>query len=149
MKPTTPKKASRLLTGQAGASLQPLLSYANYLQQQSNHLRSSLSEPVASHIALANIQNGVATILVDSSTWLGKVRYLAPIIQQCLIKQGLQINKVEFKTDPHQRAARKIEAEPAVMSRSTSELLESFAGDVDNPRLQAALQRLAKHGKKP
>ena len=148
-KPSPPKRASKLLTGQGSLSLQPLLSYANYLQQQSDRLRSSLSEPIASHIALANVRNGVASILVDSSTWLGKVRYLAPMIQQILIKQGLQINKVEFKADPNQHAVRKIEIQPAFMSPATSDLLEHFADDIENPKLQAALQRLAKHGKKP
>ncbi len=147
-RPTHPKQAAKILNGPKASSLQPLLSYANYLQHQSKRLRGSLSEPIASHIALANIQHGVATIIVDSSTWLGKVRYLAPIIQQTLINQGLTINKVVFKADPTYHLGRKPEHPPAVMPAAAGELLHDFASSIDNPKLQAALQRLAKHGKR-
>ncbi len=146
-KPITPKKASNLLIGKGASSLQPLLSYANYLQKQSDHLRNSLSEPFASHIALANIRNGIATIMVDSSTWLGKIRYLAPTIQQILSQQGLQISKVEFKADPNKHAEREFQMEAAVMSQAAGDLLEKFAESIDDAELQSALKRLAKHGK--
>ncbi len=142
-----PKQVAKILNGPGASSLQPLLSYANYLQNQSKRLRDSLSEPIASHIALANIRHGVATIVVDSSTWLGKVRYLAPTIQQTLIKQGLMINKVVFKADPTYHLGRKFEHPPAVMPATAGELLHDFANSVSNPKLQAALHRLAKHGK--
>ncbi len=142
-----PKQVAKILNGPGASSLQPLLSYANYLQNQSKRLRDSLSEPIASHIALANIRHGVATIVVDSSTWLGKVRYLAPTIQQTLIKQGLMINKVVFKADPTYHQGRKFEHPPAVMPATAGELLHDFANSVSNPKLQAALHRLAKHGK--
>ena len=147
-KPIRPRQAAKILNGPEASSLQPLLSYANYLQHQSKCLRDSLSEPIASHIALANIQHGVATIMVDSSTWLGKVRYLAPVIQQTLLKQGLMINQVVFKADPTYHLGRKFEHPPAVMPAAAGELLHDFANSVSNPKLQAALHRLAKHGKR-
>ncbi len=142
-----PKLATKILNRQGDTSLQPLLGYADYLHQQSKRLRQSLSEPIASHIALANIKNGVATIVVDSSSWLGKVRYLAPIIRQLLTSQGLTISRVEFKTDPSHHLARKIKPQPAVMSTATGKLLHSFAESINNPELQTALLRLSKHGK--
>ncbi len=147
-KPTTPKKASSLLHGRQSSTLQPLISYASHLQQLTKRIQNALSEPFASHIALANIRNGVATILVDSSTWLGKVRYLAPLIQQTLQQQGLNITRVEFKADPNQHAAREIEYEPAIMSPETGQLLENFSESVENQKLKEALKRLALHGKK-
>ncbi len=146
-KSTRLKLATKILNREGDASLQPLLGYADYLHQQSKRLRQSLSEPIASHIALANIQNGVATIVVDSSSWLGKVRYLAPIIRQLLTSQGLAISRVEFKADPSHHLARKIKPQPAVMSATTGKLLHNFAESVSDPALQTALLRLSKHGK--
>ena len=147
-KPFTPRKALRFLNNNTGSKLQPLISYASFIRQQDEKLRSQFSEPIASHIALANVRNGVATIVVDSATWLSKVRYLAPTIQQTLNQQGLNIQRIEFKADPDQRLIRENPYEPAFMSEKTGELLSQFADSVDNPALQSALHRLSKHGKK-
>ena len=147
-KPVTPKSASRFLAMKSGSSLQPLISYASFIRQQDEKLRNGLSEPISNHIALANIRNGVATIIVDSTTWLSKVRYLAPTIQGMLIQHGLQIHKVEFKADPDQRQPRTLAHQPAYMSEATGELLNSFSQSIENTELQAALQRLAKNANK-
>lgn len=147
-KPSTPQKASRFLNLNSGSTLQPLISYASFIRQQNEKLRSSFSEPVASHIVLANIRNGIATIVVDSTTWLSKLRYLAPTIQQTLNQQGLNIHRVDFKADPDHRLQKELQHQPALMSEATGELLNNFAHSIDDPALQSALHRLAKHGKK-
>jgi hypothetical protein len=137
----------RFLTARSGNQLQPLVEYANYLAGITKKLRDQLDPMVSKHIAIANIHGDRATILVNSSTWMGKIRYLEPMILESLKQQGLPLKQLDFKVDPTHTPPPKTIPNQAKMSKETSELLESMAETSDDPALREALKRLAKHGR--
>lgn len=139
-------KINSLLTSGQAPTLQSLLERARYLAGLTAALRQKLDGPVAAHITVANIRQETAVILVDSSTWLGKIRYLAPYIQECLLAMGLPIRNVEFKTQPQGQEPGEKPGRAPSMSASSGALLGAAAAATPDERLRAALSRLARHG---
>ncbi|MEQ6343055.1 MAG: DUF721 domain-containing protein [Gammaproteobacteria bacterium] len=145
----TPKRIAGLLAGSHDI-LQPLLARAKRLEQLNHALRSQLPPPLNQHCQVANIRGDTLVLHADSSAWALKLRYSVPVMLAQLQKQpALQhLRGIDIKVRPASIAAAPAEKpRRAHMSGDTASLLDSMADAIAHPRLQAALHRLARHGK--
>lgn len=145
----TPKRVAGLLAGNHD-TLQPLLARAKRLEQLNHALRSQLPPPLNQHCQVANIRGDTLVLHADSSAWALKLRYSVPVMLAQLQKQpALQnLRCIDIKVRPTSIAAAPPEIpRRAHMSWDTANLLDSMADAIAHPKLQAALHRLARHGK--
>lgn len=145
----TPKRVAGLLAGNHD-TLQPLLARAKRLEQLDHALRNQLPPPLNQHCQLANIRGDTLVLHADSSAWALKLRYSVPVMLAQLQKQpALQhLRGIDIKVRPASMAATPPEKpRRARMSEDTANLLDSMADGIAHPKLQAALHRLARHGK--
>ena len=111
-----------------------------------------MGTPLAQHVIPARYHDGCLSLRADSPAWAGRIRQqqadivarlrTSPVLRQLTM---LKV-RVEPLHQPRPRAARK----PVVRypSKTTVNLLEQVAGDIADPDLRAALQRLARDTKR-
>lgn len=137
---------NNLLSSGDAPALKAMLDHARNMAKITAALRQKIDSPVSGHITVANIRQGTAIILVDSPTWLGKIRYLAPMLQELLCAMGIAVRGVEFKSQPRRHM---IETRPKPgpsMSAEAGKRLTAAALSTEDEQLRTALLRLASHG---
>jgi len=145
----TPKRVAGLLAGSHDI-LQPLLARAKRLEQLNHVLRNQLPPPLNQHCQVANIRGDTLVLHADSSAWALKLRYSVPVMLAQLQKTpSLQnLRSIDIKVKPTSVTAAPAEKpRRAHMSGDAASLLDSMADAITHPKLQAALHRLARHGK--
>lgn len=135
--------AKKLLNHNQAPQLQGLIQRAHALASLDQALRARLDKPIADRLTLANIRQDTAIILVDSSVWLTRLRYLAPIILQEIQNLGQkQVTSVEMKVAP--RVHTPAPPVPPVHrpSAETLKQLREMAEGLQDNRLRDALNRV-------
>jgi len=140
------KSLSRILAAPDNG-LQPLIDHARHLQSLTDALRRGIDQPFSDHISLGNVRGDTAVIAVDSPAWLSKIRYLGPALLHILQQQpGLaSLQKIQFKVVPNAALPPSPPSHRAVLSRRGADILKNAATGMEDPKLAAALLRLARH----
>jgi hypothetical protein len=143
----------RPLPAKAGAALlrelkplKNLSTQAQRLAQLQQVLQSQLQPAAREHCQVASWRQGCLLLIVSDAHWATRLRY-----QQRRLLRQLQtletfssLNKILFKVQP-KAITKPATGTPYTLSDSAADSLQAAADTVNDPRLRAALQRLAEH----
>ena len=109
-----------------------------------------VDHPIATHVQVANAENGVLTLVADTPVWGHRIRYLAPSVLQQLRHVDATLHEVKIivrplRTEP---TATEIQPRQTHLSASAADLLNGVASTCDNPRLASILRRLSALGRR-
>lgn len=137
-----------LLAADPGA-LGALARRAERLRQATALLRAGLPQPLATHCVVAALEAGTVVVQTDASAWAARLRFMAPAVLSALqpLLHGQPAPGVKVCVRPPPGAS---EAAPAGRARArpsagAGHSLRLAAEGVADPRLSAALRRLARH----
>jgi predicted nucleic acid-binding Zn ribbon protein len=108
--------------------------------------RAVVGEPLASHVYPIRCHEGTLVLRAGSALWVNKVRHQ----QQTLLAQlrehstFREMTALEIRVAAAERPVRaQSERSALTLSAGTRQLLSAVAGDIADPELRAALERLA------
>ena len=127
--------------------LEQLMARAGHLVRLSGIFRAYLPPLLRDHAVLLRLDAERWEVQTDSAAWATRLRYALPTIRQAL---GQQLNITLPK--PRIRVMPAAVPPPAprrrlTLTRRNAEVLEAAARAQPDPRLSAALRRLAAHGR--
>ncbi|TLX53197.1 DUF721 domain-containing protein [Stutzerimonas nosocomialis] len=144
-----PARASAALLREA-KPLRALFGEAQRLARLQQLLESQLQPAAREHCRVATWQQDALLLIVTDGHWATRLRY-----QQRRLLRQLQafeefrtLTKIHFKVQPpdvQRRAAGRI----TTISACASENIKATAEGISDPRLRAALERLASHTQAP
>lgn len=113
-----------------------------------DRLLACVPEGLRRHVRLATVRDGCLVLQAEGSTWAGQLRFKTPEILAHLralpefgeVKSVRVRNVVEPRDKP-------LTATPRHMSQAAGETLDAAAACTEDPRLSAALARLARHAR--
>ncbi len=139
-----------LLSGK-DRQLNLLISQAKLLTQIGIIINQVINYQIAEHTEVVKIHNGQLTLICDSAVWATRLRYMEPQIIKKLTQFSItrQISKLEIKVRPLAFTAKKSEPlkRRAHLSQNAAEQMLQEAKAINDPQLQAAIQKLARHAK--
>ncbi len=144
-----PAKAPAALLREA-QPLKALLQQTQRLEQLQHLLESQLQPAARAHCHVASWREGCLLLILTDGHWATRLRYQ----QRRLLRQlqGLEafagLTRILFKVQPaasHRPAA----PAPSGLSASAAEHIQATAAGISDPKLKAALQRLAQHRARP
>ena len=110
-------------------------------------VRESLPPPLDRHCIGAIPQGEELTLLVQSSAWASRIRYLSRELLKQLQRRQLRFKQVHIRvsidTKPSERIKTSRRAKP--LSTENAQLLRSLSETLDDDQLKPALQRLSRH----
>jgi len=135
--------ASRFLQGneQIAALLAQIERSASLLRA----VRRALPPPCDIHCLHAGLHQGVLTLTCDSPTWAARLRFMAPQVQDGLRGAYGEITSCRVRVQPQGEPRARADVRPR-LSPETIGHLRRAAEDMDDPRIAAALRRLAQAG---
>jgi len=136
---------------QASDELATLITRTRQLKRLTNILRRHLDEQLAKHCYIGNISTPVLTILVDGASWATKLRFATPDLLEKLRQENhifSDINQIKVKilTPINKTESTAIHTGPQ-MNLENARGLRSLAESIEDPGLQQALNKLARHAK--
>jgi hypothetical protein len=109
--------------------------------------RAYLPPHLRDHALLIRLDPEGWEVQTDSAGWATRLRYALPTIRQALGQQlGMTLPKPRIRVAPPAMPAQ-LEKPRLKLTRRNAELLETAAHALTDPRLGAALRRLAAHGR--
>ena len=110
-------------------------------------VRESLSAPLDQHCIGVIPRGEVLTLLVESSAWASRLRYLARDLLKQLHRRQIHFKRIQIRVsvDTKPLPRRKTSRRAVPLSRENAALLRCLARSMDEERLRAALQRLSRH----
>ncbi len=142
-----PAKAPAALLREA-RPLQALFQQAQRLDKLQQLLESQLQPAAREHCHIATWMNGNLLLIISDGHWATRLRY-----QQRRLLRELQalpefagLQRLQFKVrppaTPPPRAGRQLS-----LSKAAAETIQASAEAILDPKLRAAMERLASHGK--
>ncbi len=124
-----------------------LMARADQLIQLSRIFYAYLPSPLRDHAVLIRLDPESWEVRTDSAAWATRLRYVLPSIRQALGQQlDMTLPKPRIRVAPAailpQSSHRRL-----TLTRRSAALLEAAAGTLTDPKLGAALRRLATHGR--
>ena len=140
-------KSIESLVSAEPSPLQNLVKKAQRIQQLGKMLESRLDPSFPGNFTLANINDGVATILANSSAWATRLRYHIPDILDELKKQLRQdrVKTVRIKIAPTHQDIPAIEKKQNKLSREAASYLIRTADDFGDSPIRDTLLSIARH----
>ena len=132
------------LLSKPGSAQQRLLRKAGQLEKLQLQLHQCLPASLAPHVQLANLRDGRLLLTADSAVWASKLRYLSVDLLQQLNAAGWPCQHIDIKVATVYAPPSAIKIK-RVISEPAKRLLLQTAGHIDDPRLAASLEKLAKH----
>lgn len=142
-----------------------LVIHARKLQHFTRLLHKILPVECRNHVEVANIRQKNLILVTDSPVWTTRMRQLAPQILQFInehetelgdstdkpdspkpVIHHIQIQTRYHSTDKHEKQSSSRRKRPRI-SDKTAELLSRSANSIDDPKLQNALLKIARHNK--
>ncbi|WP_027350869.1 DUF721 domain-containing protein [Halotalea alkalilenta] len=128
------------------STLAPLLGKAQAIERAQRQLDGHLPSELLGHVLVGGYTDGQLTLLTDRAVWLTWLRFERARLLALLryLPEFAQIEGLVFKVRP----LRPIKTAPRqlrTLSADAAERLNECANEVDDPRLKAALARLASH----
>lgn len=142
-----PQNVATLLTS-ADGRLRTLLQHARYLQRLNNTLYDILPKRLKSHVALANVTKTTVTLCAQSSAWATQAHFHVSELLEGLKKDLPDITDINIKTArPMSPARKRPAARQPRLSPENRRCLSTCADSIEDPKLRAALRRVAERGK--
>ena len=144
MRQTSPRSVGHILSSKS-SGLERLLERVNNLAEVNRALHSYLAAPLNAHCQLQNIKGQWAVVHVDSSAWATRLRYQIPQLLKFLQSlPGLgQLKEIQIQIRPPRHQAPKPKARSAQFSAASAAAVHALAESTSDPKLSAALRRLA------
>ena len=137
-----PKSVKHILNSQ-NSELQELLHHTQQLNSLNKQLSHLLPLPLSLHCTAASVERRTLLLITDSPAWATRLRLLTPNLIKAL--EGFQINSINVKIRPPQKAPEVIPRARPTMSTETSNILSHLAETTSDLKLKLALRRLARH----
>jgi hypothetical protein len=128
--------------------LQHLIDRARRLTLINQLVAGYLPAPLAQHLRVANFRAGVLVLQADSSAWRMRAHYLAPELATTLrsLPELAGLVSVQVRVAPPTATVQPPpHLPPPIISGEAGRCLADAAESVSDPRLRAALRRLAAH----
>lgn len=130
--------------------LKALFNQAQRLDQLQRLLESQLQPAAREHCHLASWREGCLLLIVTDGHWATRLRYqqrrLLRQLQAC--EEFATLTKILFKVQPS-TAQRRAPGRTIGLSADAAEHIQATAEGIADPKLRAALERLAKHRQPP
>ena len=124
-----------------------LMARAGRLAQLSQIFHAYLPPHLHDHAVLVRLDAEGWEVQTDSASWATRLRYALPTIRQALGQQlGIALPKPRIRVVPAE-APVQTRRPRLTLTQRNAEVLETAARTLTDPRLGAALRRLAAHGR--
>lgn len=128
-----------------------LVTRTRQLKRWTALFRSQIENELAPHCYISNIEDTVLAVFVDSAAWATRLRFQVPHLLPILRKihpvfAKLENIKVKILTQNNARNTPAQQLHGPTMSTDNANIINSLSESIDDPALQEALQRLARHG---
>lgn len=140
-----PAKAPAALLREA-KPLKALFSQAQRLDHLQQVVESQLQPAAREHCRVASWREGCLLLIVTDGHWATRLRYQQKRLQRQLqaLETFATLTKILFKVQPPSGEKRQA-PRPFELSDSAADNIQETAEGVSDPRLKAALERLASH----
>ena len=144
-----PARAPSVLLREA-KPLKALFSAAQRLDRLQHLLESQLQPAAREHCHLASWREGCLLLIVTDGHWATRLRYQQRRLQRQLqlIEEFAGLQRILFKVQPAYHPQQPAN-QSMVLSSAAAESIQTTADGISDPKLRAALERLASHVKKP
>jgi len=131
--------------------LRQLTDKANRLRGQAGRVAAALPEALRAHVQLATITDGCLVLKAASAAWATQARFKTPEILARLREQPefAGLRSIRIRTDLDPPAAEAPSPGLAAPGSAARDALLAQAADTSDPRLRAALERLARRARAP
>jgi hypothetical protein len=142
-----PAKATAALMREV-KPLKALFSQAQRLDQLQHLVENQLQPAAREHCHVASWREGCLLLIVTDGHWATRLRYQQRRLLKQLqaLEEFATLTKILFKVQPP-AAERRPPGHAISLSSSAAENIQATADGISDPKLRAALERLAKHGK--
>ena len=147
-RPIKAQKSTGVLQG--SISLQRLLARAAATDHLQQLLNQYLQPAAREHCLLADYQAGTLTLIVTNGHWATRLRYQQKRLLEQLqsLAEFREVTRIQFKVRPPVQQD-KPELRSIAISAQSGQTIQDSAEATHDPALREALERLAKHAKKP
>lgn len=147
-RPIKAQKTTQLL--QDNSSLQRLVQRAQSIDRLQQLLNQCLQPAAREHCYLASLQEATLTLIVTDGHWATRLRYQQKRLLQQLqqVPEFNQVLRIQFKVRPPMQPE-KAPARNIDFSEHTGQVIQASAQAISDPTLREAMERLARHTKKP
>ncbi|MCO7516663.1 DUF721 domain-containing protein [Pseudomonas guariconensis] len=145
-KPSPAQPPSALL--RQARPLRLLLNQAERLAHLQRLLESQLQPAARAHCHVASWRDGTLLLVVTDGHWATRLRYQQKRLQRQLqaLEAFANLQRIRFQVQPPVGAPRH-SGQAAELSENAAESLRETAEGITDPKLRAALERLASHAR--
>lgn len=124
--------------------LRALFDQAQRIDHLQRVLEGQLQPAAREHCRVASWRDGCLLLIISDGHWTTRMRYQQRRLQRQLqaLEEFANLTKIIFKVQPSRSAGRN-PSQGAALSAYAAESLQSTAEGISDPRLRAALERLA------
>ncbi|MCP1618223.1 hypothetical protein FBY21_2841 [Pseudomonas sp. SLBN-26] len=124
--------------------LRALFDQAQRIDHLQRVLEGQLQPAAREHCRVASWRDGCLLLIISDGHWATRLRYQQRRLQRQLqaLEEFANLTKIIFKVQPSRSAGRN-PSQAAALSAYAAESLQSTAEGISDPRLRAALERLA------
>lgn len=124
--------------------LRALFDQAQRIDHLQRVLEGQLQPAAREHCRVASWRDGCLLLIISDGHWATRMRYQQRRLQRQLqaLEEFANLTKIIFKVQPSRSAGRN-PSQGAALSAYAAESLQSTAEGISDPRLRAALERLA------
>lgn len=124
--------------------LRALFDQAQRIDHLQRVLEGQLQPAAREHCRVASWRDGCLLLIISDGHWATRLRYQQRRLQRQLqaLEEFANLTKIIFKVQPS-RSAGHNPSQGAALSAYAAESLQSTAEGISDPRLRAALERLA------
>lgn len=124
--------------------LRALFDQAQRIDHLQRVLEGQLQPAAREHCRVASWRDGCLLLIISDGHWATRLRYQQRRLQRQLqaLEEFANLTKIIFKVQPSKSAGRN-PSQGAALSAYAAESLQSTAEGISDPRLRAALERLA------
>ncbi|MDU9410717.1 DciA family protein [Pseudomonas sp. zfem005] len=129
--------------------LKALFNQAQRIDHLQHLLESQLQPAARQHCRVASWREGCLMLIISDGHWATRLRYQQRRLQRQLQALGefATLTKIIFKVQPPQGSAR-APGRTIELSAFAAESIQATAEGIEDPKLRAALERLAERGRK-
>ena len=129
--------------------LKALFSAAQRLDRLQHLLESQLQPAAREHCHLASWREGCLLLIVTDGHWATRLRYQQRRLERQLqlLEEFAGLQRILFKVQPSY-TPKPAAKHSMVLSSAAAESLQTTADSISDPKLRAALERLASHVQK-
>lgn len=130
-----------------------LITRTRQLKRWTNLLRSRLDKELAQHCYISSIEEVTLTVYVDSAAWATRLRFQVPQLIPELRKTNPVFSKLEhiqvkLLTPSSPETTQPLRPSGPTMNSDNAKGINALSNSIDDPELQRALQRLARHARR-